>query len=154
MGHNIEFFIVHPEDSVITLYIRKLYDYVNDDTNGHIEFNGYIYYDIGDETKYTRQLTKGLLCMTEYSSEGKEDPDKPGVTTYSFIQRHIWEVEFTKREIIDTTDLHSTIADEDNQPMRVCFFPTDHQRVHFKILREIAENDPIPDEYKTQLTNR
>lgn len=147
MGRNIEFFLVHPNDSVITFYIRKLFDYVNDGENGHIEFNGYIYYDIGDETKYNRQLTKGLLHMTEYSSEGKEDPTKPGVTSYSFIQRHIYEVEFIQREIISETDRYSTIADEEDKPMRVCFFPTDHQRVYFKVLREIAENDPIPDEY-------
>ena len=70
MNRNIQFHIEHPQDSIITFYIRKLYDYVNDGENGHIEFNGYIYYDIGNETKYNRSLTKSILCMTEYSAEG------------------------------------------------------------------------------------
>jgi hypothetical protein len=148
MNRNIQFHIVHPQDSIITFYVRKLYDYVNDGENGHIEFNGYIYYDVGNETKYNRSLTKSILCMTEYSAEGIVNSDKPEVTTYSFIQHHIYEVEFYRREIIKNTNAYSTIEEDDGTEMNVCFFPTDRQRVYFKVLREILEGDPVPDEYK------
>jgi hypothetical protein len=148
MNRNIHFDIVHPQDSRITFYICKLYDYSNTGENGLIEFNGYIYYDIGNETNYNRSLSKSLLCMTEYSTEGVVNSDAPEITTYSCIQHHMYEVEFYRREIIKNTNAYSTIEEDDGTEMNVCFFPTNYQRVYFKVLREILEGDPVPDEYK------
>ena len=149
MNRNIHFDIVHPQDSRITFYICKLHDYSNTGEDGHIEFNGYIYYDIGNETQYNRSLTKSLLCMTEYSTEGVVNSDAPEITTYSCIQHHMYEVEFYRREIITNTNAYSTLEEEGyDSKMKVCFFPTDHQRIYFKVLREIKLGEPVPDEYK------
>jgi len=130
---DIRFHIVCPgEESRIITYAQTVYQYINDGKNGFIEFNGYIYYNIGDETKYGKQLDKALLII---------DGNK----------LDIFQVEFVKREIIKKTDEFSLVDDEDFGEMTVCFFPTDHQRVHFKVINEIKKGDPIPEEYKTYL---
>jgi hypothetical protein len=128
---NIRFHIVCPgEESRIITYAETIYQYTNDGINGSIEFNGYIYYNIGEETKYGKQLDKALLIIDD-------------------VNISILEVEFVKRELIKKTDEYSLVDDEDFGEMNVCFFPTDHQRVHFKVIREIKKDDPIPEEYKT-----
>ncbi len=128
---DIRFHIVCPgEESRIITYAQTIYEYINDGKNGSIEFNGYIYYNIGDETKYGKQLDKALLIIDDITVD-------------------IFQVEFVKRDIIKKTDKLSLVDDEDFGEMNVCFFPTDHQRVHFKVINEIKKGDPIPDEYKT-----
>jgi hypothetical protein len=122
------------DESEITNYIEKVYEYVNDGDKGYIEFDGYIYYDIGDENQYTRNLSRCFFYVMDHIDTEKFCP--------------FYEVEFYRREIIKNTNAYSTIEEDDGTEMNVCFFPTDRQRVYFKVLREIKLGEPVPDEYK------
>lgn len=55
-------------------------------------------------------------------------------TTY---EEHYYSVEIYKKVIHENTNRYSTINDEDGSEMNVCFFPTDHQTLYFKILETL-----------------
>ncbi len=56
------------------------------------------------------------------------------VKSNTTTEEHYYVVEIYKREIHKNTNSYSTINDEDGSEMHVCFFPTDEQTLHFKIL--------------------
>jgi len=147
MNSNFHFDIIAPKEKHITLYIGELFDYKVEGQSGYIEFDGYLYYDLGDETRYDRKLSRVLLMANETSKNGVQDPEDSSITRYECLSNHLYEVELTHREILKNTDKLSTVEEDDGTEMDVCFFPTNHQRIHFKILREILKGEPIPAEY-------
>ena len=60
-------------------------------------------------------------------------------TCYEYGEKHFYKIEIFKRELYKSTDRYSTIED-DGEPMRVCFFPTNEQKIYFRILEEIDTN--------------
>lgn len=147
MNSNFHFDIIAPKGGHVTLYIGELFDYKVVDQIGYIEFDGYLYYDLGNETKYDRKLSNVLLMVHETSKTGVQDTENACVTHYACLSNHLYEVELTHRDILKNTDKLSTIEEDDGTEMDVCFFPTNHQRIHFKILREILEGEATPAEY-------
>jgi hypothetical protein len=140
-------------DDRATLYLSTLYDYKNDGNEGCIEFDGYFYYTLkGDEPEdeysgYTRYkpLEKAILSVF-YDPNGVGDlPERPASER---LTDTFWEIEFIRREIVKNTNSYSEIEDDDGEIMNVCFFSTNHQRIYFKILREIKKGESLPEEYK------
>jgi len=128
-----------------TLYTEILYDYMNDGQTGFIEFNGYFYYSIGDESNDRYEKVKNaVLCVCNIHDRENILPPRPDSER---LCDTFWEIEFTHREILKNTDSISQIEDQDGSVMDVCFFPTNYQRIHFKILREIKKGEKIPEEY-------
>ena len=156
MDGKYKFQIAPPKsvDDRARLYIDKLYDYKNDGKEGFIDFDGYFYYSLpGDEPPneydegYSRfkPIKNALLGVSYYPTEEGDLPERP---EHERLTDTFWEIEFTRRELIKNTNSYSEIEDDDGETMSVCFFSTDHQRIHFKVLRELKKGDPTPDEYK------
>jgi hypothetical protein len=88
------------------------------------------------------------MFFCETATEGKPHPERPSVTTYAMIDEGLLLIEFTRREIINNTDSYGPVQDEDGSEMNICFFPTDHQRLHFKILQKLEKSDPLPPDFQ------
>jgi hypothetical protein len=108
-------------------YVQRLIDYELTPTGGHITFDGYYYIEDSDLPK----------ILTLDFSKREEKPYKVvnGGHHYHFEFNYAAEVEIHEREIIKITDAISTIEDDDGEEMRVCFFPTRIQRLHFSVIK-------------------
>ncbi len=135
-------------------YIKDLLNYSIDSTlnEGSVEFDGYYYvHDEEPANEYERRYsevlpTKLIMNVCVMDSEAKPVPGEVGAFRQELVSGGEYLIEVYKREYIKNTDIISTIEDEDGEEMRVCFFPTDHQRLHFRILKEIKSSQDIPDE--------
>jgi hypothetical protein len=135
-------------------YIKDLFNYSIDLTlnEGTVEFDGYYYvHDEEPKNEYERQYsevlpTRLLMDVIVMDAEAKPVPGKPGSYTQETISANQYYVEIYKREYIKNTDVTSIIEDDDGEEMRVCFFPTDHQRLHFRILKEVKSAAEVPEE--------
>ena len=146
----------HPKPNCSRVYIQDLKNYSIELTKneGTIEFNGYYYVNDDNEPKdewtYHRRYNETLptiLLMYIYvmEAEAKPVPDKPGSYTHEIISLDRYLIQVYKRDIIQNTDIISKEIDEDGSEMNICFFPTNHQRLYFHILKVVNENE-IPDE--------
>ncbi len=164
---NVHFDFVSPgpDHDRIRLYVQELFEFHLDHaaSKGFLEFNGYLYANVpGDPAeicewdptqpprkKYGTDVSRALMYFWETDTEGKPHPEKPGVTTYAYIDEGLLLIEFTRREIINNTDSYGPVQDDDDgDEMNICFFPTDHQRLHFKILQKIEKSDPLPEDFQ------
>ncbi len=135
-------------------YIKDLFNYSIDLTlnEGTIEFDGYYYvHDEMPEKEWERQYsevlpTRLLMDVIVMDANVKPIPDKPGSYRQETIMANQYYIEVYKREYIKNTNVISTI-DDDGDEMRVCFFPTDHQRLHFRILKEVKSAAEVPDSF-------
>ncbi len=135
-------------------FIKDLFNYSIDLTlnEGTIEFDGYYYVEdkVPEkewERRYSEVLpTRLLMDVIVMDAEAKPVPGKPGSYTQETISGNQYYIEVYKRDYIKNTDVTSTIEDDDGEEMRVCFFPTDHQRLHFRILKEVKSAQDIPEE--------
>ena len=60
------------------------------------------------------------------------------VTEYR-VDQASYKILVERREKIYNTDVVSTIDDADGEDMSVCFFPTDRQRIYFRVLEVLRE---------------
>lgn len=135
------------------IYIQELKNYSIDLSlnEGTIEFNGYYY--VNDEPpkdEWNRQYSETMptiLLMDVFvmDAESKPVPGEPNSSTREIISSDRFLIEVYKRDYIKNTNVISKIEDDDGEEMNVCFFPTDHQRLYFRILKVVEGND-IPDE--------
>ena len=106
------------------IYISELLEY--NEKEGSIHFNGYYYVEDHAPpypevepwerpTRYNIWLPR-VVIMSVYKDDYKE-----------------YTIEIYKRIIHESTDKISEI-EEDGEPMRVCFFPTNRQTIYFRIL--------------------
>lgn len=149
MDRDYHFAILQPNESAqqygkdVILFIQTFYKYHATSTEGYIEFDGYLYWNIGEEQEFPRTLTRALLTVAEIAKEGVYN-SVTGSTHHELLACHIYEVEFTRRVLIKNTNSYSTIEEEDGSEMNVCFFPTEHQVLHFRILQDIPKGAPLP----------
>jgi hypothetical protein len=145
-------------------YIRELVSYTCDGSEGIIEFDGY--YRLNDGTDEMHASCKSLPAREIFFAQLHSDTpryvtrtrqpwqpleldpahsSKEEITylTYDLLEQDVYIVEVYKREIIECTDQISTIEDEDGEPMRVCFTPTDRQRIYFRVLEVNPTNERI-----------
>ena len=114
--------------------------YECDGKEGVIFFNGYYYvenhappYPEDDLLKrweiprrYNEWLPKEALLFVK-----EEEGEK-------VIQDHLYRVEIYKKEVYESTDSIGTDIDGGGEPMNVCFFPMNKQRIYFRVLEEVV----------------
>ena len=141
-------------------YIQTVFDYTCDGERGSLEFNGYYYVDDENESRFDRKLpkeeilyvkhtldvpTRTWICQEE-SFLKDSNGDKPLVdmecTEYT-IDKFVYKVLVERREKIQNTDVYSTVEDGDEGEMEVCFFPTDHQRIFFRVLETLVSEKTV-----------
>jgi hypothetical protein len=91
-------------------YIQKLFAHAVD--AGFIEFDGYF---------YAKQEDLPVECIMEYSTD-----------VYS-----AYIIEVTRFENLEETSVYSEMEDDDGHMMRVCFFPTHHIKLWYRIREQI-----------------
>lgn len=128
-------------------FIKELFNYSIDTTlnEGTIEFDGYYYINDPSDEKNdwdsqnnddlpTQLLMNVFICETE--------------PTYKQVAHNCFHIEVYKRFIIQNTDVISKEIDEDGEEMNICFFPTNRQRLHFKILKYVNSAEDIPESFR------
>ncbi len=141
-------------------YIQTVYDYTCDGEHGSLEFNGYYYVDDENESRFDRKLPKEEILrvkrtldvptrtwrcqeesfLTDYS--GKKPLVEMEYTEYT-VDKFVYKVLVERREKIQNTDVYSTVEDGDEGEMEVCFFPTDHQRIFFRVLETLVSEKSV-----------
>ena len=107
------------------LYISDLIEY--NEKEGSIHFNGY-YYVEDHAPPYPEDVTLEPCETTRYNIW------LPRVVTMSVYKDNTcneYQIEIYKRIIHESTDKISEI-EEDGEPIRVCFFPTNRQTIYFR----------------------
>ena len=139
-------------------YIGELIGYECNGVEGWLEFDGYYY--VNDDNDEESKRFERTLPTTEmmyvkkigdippvvtYTMEpsflNAADGTRPLVrvknTQYDVLEDNFYNVEFYKREKIVCTNSYSTINEPDGSEMNVCFFPTDRQKLYFRVVETI-----------------
>lgn len=152
-------FVVHTRGP----YIQELFDYTCDGSEGSFEFNGYYYVDDGEnedfrdhqkkmpttEVVHVKKISDAPPVIT-YTEEpswlAEPDGSRPLVqvrhTKHEILDEHTYVIEIYKRKVIENTDRFSKVRDGDEE-MDICFFPTDRQRLYFRVLEKDPSKDRI-----------
>lgn len=107
--------------------ISELYNKTFDGSSGIVEFDGYYYVSNPD------------VAESDYRKYGRTIPTKEVAMIRRFkhgvkVESNLHIIEIYRRDIIECTDRISTIEYDDGSEMKVCFFPSNHQRIYFHIL--------------------
>jgi len=108
------------------LYISDLIEY--NEKEGSIHFNGY-YYVEDHAPPYPEDLK-----LEPWERPTRYNKWLPRVVTMSVYEDNTYneyQIEIYKRIIHESTDKISEI-EEDGEPIRVCFFPTNRQTIYFR----------------------
>jgi hypothetical protein len=124
-------------------HIKELIKYVNDGSEGYLHFDGYYYVYDGSEDEYTKSrseyaenLLPKRLLMDVIVQETEPYHVFCGGSWFRTVSHEQYEVEFYRREKLNCTDVISEIEDDDGEPMHVCFFPTDEQKLYFRVIKK------------------
>ena len=111
------------KDAHVVPYIRdqKSIEYICDGKKGSILFNGYYY------IQHQQLPTKAIMQVRRGEEDGDGDIIKAS-------EEHFYIIEIYDRDIYESTNETSKIDDDHGGFMNVCFFPTNRQRLHFRIL--------------------
>jgi len=135
-------------------YVSELYSYTCDGSEGIIEFDGYYRLNDGEDDVYKscKSLPSKELFIEQILSDTPKyvsraphpwqplelDPSHSSqnieYVSYDILEDNLYLIEVYRRETIECTNQISTIEDEDGEEMNVCFFPTDRQRIYFRVL--------------------
>lgn len=125
-------------------YVQKLIDFQVSDTEGYIHFDGY-YYVMNEEfpkrvffNTTVREDKPYEEKQTEYGYECK----------YRTLEDDFYEVEIYDRVKIVNTSSYDEVEDEDGSKMRICYFPTNEQKIHFKVINKFDSFDAFLDRTK------
>ncbi len=119
-------FTSRTEDNCVP-YVQEILEFTinKDDMTGVLQFNGHYY--VPDE-----ELPRAArLVYTRREEEPYEV--KEGWMKYRHAEIFDAEVEIIQREKIKNTN-HYSLEECDGEELNICFFPTDIQKIHFKIL--------------------
>ena len=151
-----------------TPYTSEIYAFECDGETGMLEFNGYYYVNDDNETRFRDSLPKEETISVQkhlpvepriYSSEGPSAfKDSNGtnpivsfeVTEYR-VDAYIYKILVERREKLYNTNEISTIEDDDGSEMNVCFFPTDRQRIYFRVLETLRSEQNVPYKGRRQI---
>lgn len=141
-------------------YIRELHSYTCDGSGGIIEFDGYYRLNDGEDDFYEHCKSlpsKELICTRLLSDTPRivprlypsplvdicasEPSEVQTCLSYSILEQNTYLIEVYRRETIECTNQISRIEDEDGEEMNVCFFPTDRQRLYFRVLETNMPNE-------------
>lgn len=152
-----------------TPYTSEIYAFECDGETGMLEFNGYYYVNDGNETRFRDSLPKEetisvqkrlpvepRIWRTEEPSFLKDsngtNPLVPYEITEYRVDAYTYKILVERREKLYNTDEISTIEDDDGSEMNVCFFPTDRQRIYFRVLETLRSEQNVPYKVKRQLS--
>lgn len=141
-------------------HIRELHSYTCDGSEGIIEFDGYYRLNDGTDDCYVscKSLPAKEIISAQLLSDTPRIVSRPNrsshvieldsyttfenmsYTSYDILEDNLYLIEVYRRETIECTNQISTIEDEDGEEMNVCFFPTDRQRLYFRVLEIISSN--------------
>lgn len=153
-------------------YVQEAFAFECDGRHGYLEFNGYYYVnDVGateDDRRFsvslpkeemvivTRRLDVPPLIWRAYEPSFLKDANgahplvEMELTEYR-VDQASYKILVERREKIYNTDVLSTIDDADGEEMSVCFFPTDKQRVYFRVLEVLRDENNITATTRRQL---
>lgn len=143
----IYFYNINTTDSRVP-YINsnESFEYVCDGKEGFIFFDGYYYIedhappypeDAGKERWECDRQSEWLpkqLKMHVVRSETEPYKKEDGVSYFNVLEDNTYIVEVYKRVIHKNTDKYSNVAEDDEEEMNVCFFPTNRQTIYFRVL--------------------
>ena len=116
-------------------YCRELLSY--DISGGWMLFNGYFH---AQNEKLPLQCSMSLTQMEE-----KPYMIERGVEYYNNVFQELYFIEITKREFLEDTSEYSEEIDEDGTPMKICFFPTHHIKIWFRVIaKDVTKNSLKP----------
>ena len=136
-------------------YFEEVFDYKCDGEKGELEFNGYYYVNDASDTdkQFGCSLPKEeLLYVIEKLDipprKWNEERSFPfngenhvlmGECSEQVVNEHLYKILVERREKIENTSEYGPVEDDDGETMNVCFFPTYHQKIYFRIL-EVVES--------------
>lgn len=109
-------------------FIDRIFNYKIDGNEGTLEFDGYYYVNDSEEAAAKAAAAYDRVYSHTLPQEVQM------IICKDYILTHAYEIEIYKREKIENTDKFSIVDEPDGSEMSVCFFPTDRQRIYFKIL--------------------
>ena len=89
-------------------------------------FNGYFH---AEDEKLPLQCT---LCLSEAAKEPYKIENS--VSYYKYLFHELYLIEIHRREFLEDTSEYSEEIDEDGTPMKICFFPTHHIKIWFRVI--------------------
>ncbi len=125
--YNIQFHTVTPEDfNVPYVRDRDSIVYECDGKEGTLAFNGYFYVEAGPEDSNKPRRYPECLPKKVFMSLSCD---------HTYEQ---YKIEIYKMELYESTNEISEIdGDDGEEPMRVCFFPTNKMKIWFRILEDM-----------------
>jgi len=132
--YDIHFQKVNPEDFNVP-YVRHgdSVVYESNGNEGTLAFNGYFYVENDPEDskkprRYSESLPKKVFMSLRHYDE---EP-------YKEYENVFYKIEIYKVELYESTNEISEIdGDDGEEPMRVCFFPTNKMKIWFRILEDM-----------------
>jgi hypothetical protein len=114
-------------------FIDRIFNYENNGTEGVLEFDGYYYVNDSEEAAAKARSEYEYVYAHTLPQEAQMIICKDCMLT------HAYEIQIYKREKIENTDKFSIVDEPDGSEMSVCFFPTDRQRIYFKVLDTMVQ---------------
>lgn len=113
-------------------YVRR---YISHDiSGGYLEYDGYFY---EDEEELPKMY---MMDLNQY--EDKPYKVENGTSYYKCIFRVFYKIEILKKESFEDTSVFSKEVDEDGEEMNVCFFPTERQKLWFRVVEDLTSAPP------------
>jgi hypothetical protein len=150
-------------------YVQEAFEFECDGLDGFLEFNGYYYVDDGvEEPRFGRCLPKEeTIIVTRrldvppriwraYEPSFLKDANgvnplvEMEISEYR-IDQCGYRIVVSRREKIYNTDVLSRIEDNGGEEMDVCFFPTDKQRIHFRVVEILQDEKNTTAVHRRQL---
>ncbi len=117
-------------------YIQKLIEFSISETEGYIHFDGY-YYVMNEE--FPKRLFFNTTVREDKPYEEKQT--ELGLQLkYKIFEDLFYEVEVYDRNKIRNTSSYDEV-EEDGQKMRICYFPTDEQKLFFRVINRFDNFD-------------
>ena len=146
-AYYVHFHTANPGDFSVP-YVRHSDSvvYECDGKEGTIAFNGYYYVENGpppypeDRNGYVKRRYSEWLPKRVFMSL------KPSIKHHKSV---FYMIEVYKMELFEATNEISEIDDEDGEPMKVCFFPTNRMKLWFRVLEDM--NNPGADFYRNSV---
>jgi hypothetical protein len=121
-------------------YIQEVFDYTINDQTGVIHFDGYYYVENEEfprRTFYVTQLVESEPYQSEVNEQGLV------VNSYKTLEEKFYEIEIFDRVKLKNTNEYDEVEEEDGHKMRICYFPTDEQKIYFKVIQEFQKVDDM-----------
>lgn len=128
-------------------HMMEVYDFACDGERGEVEFDGYYTaHDVSEcEPPEYSMPKESYLLVKKYREGGPriwmEPSDVSGyVTRHTEFCRdsYIYRVLIERRVKLQNTNSWSEDVDDDGRVYTVCYFPTDRQRLWFRVLETIS----------------